>query len=197
MAKYISKNDEPLTGFSATDYFTAPLWQELADEDYTFLKLGQGGVMERAYWEDLKERVDAFYATFSDEEIYRINNPPPRMIQAPLLRVVPPPPAPKAGYIYLFHGVGTIWYKIGFSIRPQMRRSQVEGQNPFLCEEIHRVAVDDMVGMETALHRHFGDRLANREWFTLTEADVAFFKGLTKETAAQWLEQKRKEGNIL
>ena len=104
-----------------------------------------------------------------------------------------PKPKPKAipGYIYLFHGRETDWYKIGKATTPQARFKQLGTQGPFALDLIYSFAVDDMNGVEKLLHDYYAHLRCQGEWFTLSEADVERFSHLTGRTVEQVLRELR------
>jgi predicted flap endonuclease-1-like 5' DNA nuclease len=85
-------------------------------------------------------------------------------------------PVDKSGYIYLIHGVGTKWYKIGQSINPEVRREELGTQGPFKYAQVWAFTVNDMDAVEDFLHRHFAHRRVEGEWFVLSEWDIEAFK---------------------
>ena len=86
------------------------------------------------------------------------------------------------GYVYLIHMEGTMFYKIGMSLDPQIRLRTLQTGNPHKLEIINTQAVDDMRGAESSLHGQFeAQRVLNlnaREWFCfgsgIREVDSAF-----------------------
>jgi hypothetical protein len=50
-----------------------------------------------------------------------------------------------------------------------------------------------MDALEKALHERFSDRRIRGEWYSLTEADVAFIIGLTTETIDEITRELRHE----
>lgn len=81
----------------------------------------------------------------------------------------------KPGYVYLMHGIGTEWYKIGLSIDPDKRRVSLETKSPYEIELLNAHKVDDMYTEEAFWHEKFAEKRANGEWFTLSEDDVHEF----------------------
>lgn len=81
-----------------------------------------------------------------------------------------------SGYVYLMHGVGTEWYKIGHSVNPVTRAAAIGVKAPF---EIHLLAsywAEDRFNDETIWHRRFESKRINGEWFALTPEDVSLFQ---------------------
>lgn len=93
----------------------------------------------------------------------------------------------QSGYVYLIHGDGTPWYKIGQSKKPYVRLKQLGARAPFRHRLIHSFAVDDMIGVESVLHSHFAPKRAEGEWFELDADDVALVRGLKCRTTTELL----------
>ena len=73
------------------------------------------------------------------------------------------------GYVYLIHMEGTMFYKIGMSLDPQIRLRTLQTGNPHTLQILNTQAVQDMRSAESSLHRQFeAQRVPNvnaREWF--------------------------------
>lgn len=142
----------------------------------------QGGfIMERAEWLDVRAALDAFYLQTSDAEIAEHNQD--RLEIAPWDIAAHEPglaPPSRPGYVYLMHGVGTPWYKIGKSGKPRIRLNQMSALAPFEIKLIHVHQVDDMDAVEQAFHARFAEKRASGEWFVLTEDDIKAFVGGTE-----------------
>lgn len=157
--------------------FIDRVWIQLDQPDDTAFLHDQGGqIMTRQEWHDLRAKVEAFYATTSDAEIEEHNEarrePPRKEHREP----APPPPKPsRAGYIYLLHGDGTPWYKIGQSEKPILRVSQLGTRAPFPIVMVTCAHVQDMDFNEKFWHMRFADKRAEGEWFLLTPDDIALF----------------------
>lgn len=196
MSSFLNPDSE-LSGKKIMDnWFGAPIWQEIVDDDFTFLVESFVGIMSRSYWEDFKTRVDAFYAQTSDAQIEEYNTRPREKRTGRHATRVAVEPQKYPGFIYLMHAEQTPWYKIGRGVNPKARRTEFNTQAPYRCVIIHTFAMEDTVRMEAALHKHFKHLRGRGEWFTLSEEDVAFIQGLTETTAPQWLEQQ-KTGRML
>ncbi|MCJ1408012.1 hypothetical protein MMC19_002085 [Ptychographa xylographoides] len=86
------------------------------------------------------------------------------------------------GHIYLIHMKGTMFYKIGMSLDPQLRMRTLQTGNPHPLQILTTQLVQDMRGAEINLHRQFeGHRVPNlnvREWFDFSdgigEVEAAF-----------------------
>lgn len=95
------------------------------------------------------------------------------------------------GYVYLIHGEGTGYCKIGRSKSVPSRMAQLAIQLPFRIDLIHTIACEGMVEIERALHRRFGSKRANGEWFQLDQKDIEWIKKRDKLYLRQvgWLEE--------
>lgn len=102
-----------------------------------------------------------------------------RQYKARLQTPAPKPLKSKAGYIYLIHGEGTTWYKIGQSTDPHQRNKQLGTQGPFKHTMLQCIKTDDMDAVEDFLHRHFAHCRVEGEWFLLQEKDIKTFNKMT------------------
>lgn len=145
----------------------------------------QGGfIMTHAQWDEMREKIDAFYAEMPAGAIDEYNDglmrkhgfgkyqgmPKERKEPQP-----PPPKLPKPGYIYLLHGEGTTWYKIGISIKPAERRYSLGTNAPFPITTVSYYDVEDMHGVEAWWHETFAHKRKHGEWFELDEYDILLF----------------------
>lgn len=81
-----------------------------------------------------------------------------------------PPRPPERGYVYLMRN-GRGHYKIGHSVNPRKRRSQLSSlDNPVRL--ILLIPTDDMVALELALQRLFVWKRTRDEWFRLDKSDI-------------------------
>jgi hypothetical protein len=85
---------------------------------------------------------------------------------------------PCQGVVYLLKAGP--YYKIGKSVNFSKRLDQIKLQLPYPVEVIHRIASNDITAMERYWHRKFAHRLANGEWFMLSDDEVAEFKRAAK-----------------
>lgn len=140
-----------------------------------------GLILMAEQWQVFRNRIDTFYAACTPEEIADHNmatliaDAEERMQQTALNEREPDGPIP--GYVYLIHGIGTSWYKIGVSLDTKVRLKQLGTQGPFKIELIHQLKVDDMVAVESYFHRLFNGKRAEGEWFTLSPDDIKLFVG--------------------
>lgn len=74
------------------------------------------------------------------------------------------------GYVYLIHSEhGT---KIGKSVRPIQRITQLQTQMPFNFRYIENTFVKDYSKTETELHKRFANKRLNGEWFNLSDNEI-------------------------
>lgn len=88
--------------------------------------------------------------------------------------------SPKPGYIYVIQAVGTVRYKIGKSIDPHNRLTNLSKQAPYRLKLVFSFTVKDMSKAEKQLHQYFVDKRVNSEWFELSDADVEHLKSWTE-----------------
>lgn len=88
------------------------------------------------------------------------------------------PKAPIEGVVYLLQGGQ--YFKIGKSIDPDKRLTQIKLQLPFAVEVVHLIHAAHPAQVESYWHRRFAARRQNGEWFLLTEAEVAEFKSVSQ-----------------
>ena len=124
----------------------------------------------------IARRLGCFYLNITDAEIAAHNQ---KRLDGPGMAIAAPKPVVvrqgRPGYIYLMHGVGTPWYKIGKSGDPHIRQNQIGVLAPFEIKLIYIHQVDDMDAAERAFHALFAEKRASGEWFVLTEADIKTF----------------------
>lgn len=89
------------------------------------------------------------------------------------------------GYVYLFQAVSketgnVLAHKIGLSNTPEKRVTTVFGsKQPFVDVKIvHTIKTDDMDRLETRLHKQYGDKRIDGEWFQLSADDIDSFKSI-------------------
>lgn len=81
------------------------------------------------------------------------------------------------GYVYLLKFKPGV-YKIGMSIHPERRASDLSTASPEHLTLECSIHSDDMMWLENELHTRFGHKRIRREWFKLSTADVQFFHAL-------------------
>jgi len=81
------------------------------------------------------------------------------------------------GYVYLL-GSENGCYKIGKSIRPNKRVTELTIQLPFQVEILHLLPCEDYTNAERAFHMLFHRWHINGEWYQLPTSAVVFFCGL-------------------
>lgn len=133
----------------------------------------------REEWIEFRNAIDAYFATTTDQQIElekeEFYNRHFNHEKQPSSPVASNPQPPKPGYIYLFHGHNTSWYKIGISKFPGSRAKTLETKAPFRIVTVAYYDVDDMKSVEAWWHQTFAHRRTNGEWFELDEYDVDLF----------------------
>jgi hypothetical protein len=138
------------------------------------LPVGQQGIIPSPQvWEQIKEKVDAFFAAYSEESLDTHNW---KQIAEREEDNRSGLPEPQTGFVYLFQA-GNI-YKIGLSINPQQRAKTIRAPNEQSIVIEHQISTEDMYALENALHRRFSNKRLEGEWFELDPADVEYIKGL-------------------
>lgn len=77
------------------------------------------------------------------------------------------------GFLYLFRRPSDNATKIGVSINPKMRLSDLKKSTREKLEVVHIFKVEDMAVSERALHDKFSDKQVIGEWYALLTEDVA------------------------
>lgn len=83
------------------------------------------------------------------------------------------------GFVYLLQSP-TGAYKIGKTKTPNDRLRTFSVKMPFEVAYVCVIETLDMNGLERSLHLRFAEKRLNGEWFSLTDADVEYIKGLAK-----------------
>jgi hypothetical protein len=83
----------------------------------------------------------------------------------------------RAGFVYLLKSE-TGHYKIGRTIDPKSRSKTFGIQLPFAVEFLAVIPADDMISLESELHRRFDEKRLSGEWFNLSDDDIEYIKGL-------------------
>ncbi len=152
------------------------------EDDYWLIDHPDTSILTRANWLEIRTKIDAFYAKFSDTSIEEYNEQVRKDVEAAIeesaVESSEDDEGPIPGFVYLIHGEGTHWYKIGISDKPNIRVQQLGTQGPFPHKILHTFAVDDMYGVEWALHTHFAAKRAGGEWFTLDANDITWIMQL-------------------
>lgn len=73
------------------------------------------------------------------------------------------------GWVYLVHAEGTLRFKIGRSINPIGRLSQLQGQSPYPLVIQECIWTPDAIYYEQYLHQEFGKCRVFGEWFEFVE----------------------------
>lgn len=81
----------------------------------------------------------------------------------------------KAGYVYLLHGVGTNFYKVGHTNNLDRRIKQISPILPFRLELIHSIKTDNRYALEAFFHNKFRASRQKGEWFELSPEEISLF----------------------
>jgi T5orf172 domain. len=76
---------------------------------------------------------------------------------------------PQAGYVYIVHGVGTNYIKVGKSTNLQKRLADLQSGVPFPLQLISVQLVHDADEVEATIQRRYAHYLSRGEWFALPE----------------------------
>jgi hypothetical protein len=91
--------------------------------------------------------------------------------------VTVPDPAP--GYVYLIHDPNSHMVKIGRSVNPIARMSQIATRERSLVL-VSYIATADNVWLERFLHEAFAHRRVRGEWFQLDFAEIDLFRQMNE-----------------
>ena len=81
------------------------------------------------------------------------------------------------GFVYLAHMDTTPYYKIGKSIHPEQRISELDSVNlPGELILVHTIKTDLMTALERDLHQYFIDKHVRGDWYRLDPMDVDYLK---------------------
>ncbi len=89
------------------------------------------------------------------------------------------------GYIYLIGSSVFGWYKIGKSIRPEIRTSDLGVLLPFKIEVFSIWGSNAYSIVESSLHKHFKLNQINGEWFTFDLTDMAIINKKAEQLGAE------------
>lgn len=156
-----------------------PFYQMVDNGNGQTYPLNEGShILTYDEWQELKARIDTFYHTCEADEITEYNREVDASTEKQDLTrsdTSPAPISPIPGYVYLMHGIGTPWYKIGLSVDTRVRLKQLGTRSPFRIKLIHSIKTNDMSETEAYFHRLFNHKRAHGEWFTLDQADIVHF----------------------
>lgn len=86
---------------------------------------------------------------------------------------------PKGQYVYLIQDVSVTGYcKIGRTNLPAKRLYDFGVHLPMRLSVVHIIPTDNMVHLETYLHRIYANKRINGEWFALEPNDIEYIKTL-------------------
>lgn len=83
------------------------------------------------------------------------------------------------GYVYLVKQVDANYCKIGLSISPEYRLTQIDYAVPFEVTMLHTILVPNMKAAEDMWHRIFARWRKKGEWFLLTDDAIRLFCSCT------------------
>jgi hypothetical protein len=83
------------------------------------------------------------------------------------------------GFVYLLAGGG--YHKIGQSVLPARRKTELNGILPFSLVQLHIIAVRDMDIAEQYLHQRYKEFHVKGEWFRLSDEAVSEFCSFNTE----------------
>jgi hypothetical protein len=85
------------------------------------------------------------------------------------------------GFVYLVGNHEEKKYKIGVSLNPQKRESQIKTELPFKIFPIHKIRCEEPYKSEKILHEKFSNKRLNGEWFELDKSDIDFICAILGE----------------
>ena len=126
-------------------------------------------------YQQIRHEIDTFYTNYPDAtrdnrfRFYLLINESEKRKQPKLF---------KSGYVYLMYDYMKDIYKIGQSISPDQRRSQLDPSLEIVCQ----IKTDSMRQLESSLHSLYIGKRVKRgnqlEWFALDPEDVQFIASL-------------------
>lgn len=155
------------------DQGTLYLFQRM-EKGYALVDEG-GYMMDRQEFEQRVQDCREFYEQESVDEIIDTHN---RQCTTPLLHKSKSGKVPVGhpGYVYLMQSRDA--YKIGKSVAPDRRLTEISSLIPHPMRLVHTIRTDNMTSLERALHARFADKRLEGEWFALTPDDIEYVKGL-------------------
>ncbi len=144
-----------------------------------------------SYSSDKKGVVNHLYNKYTEDELYSfagndfLSDYAKRILRNILLSNFDEPlcaPKEKArvGWVYVLYAKEVNRYKIGMTNRtPEIRIKEFSPKLPFDVEVFKTIETEDALNLESELHKMFSDlRLNNSEWFSLSNKDVEYIRGL-------------------
>lgn len=138
-------------------------------------------ILTKEEWDELKAKVDAFYAETPSELIDRHNDSlvkPNREYDQIFVRRTEKEKnrqeidnRPTKIYIMVDHSTG--YYKIGRSINPSFREKTLQSEKPTITLLF---GFDSTHQQEKQLHAQYASKRIRGEWFALTEDDLSTIK---------------------
>lgn len=164
-----------MTDSQQATFRSSQIWTITPDEEYGFFLLERWGhITPVELWREMKTAIDNFYSTTTTEAIQEYNDrvddkyqpeSRPKRVKLPS----------KPGTVYLIHGAGTPWFKIGITTSLKSRIHQIEVSSPFPIVLIACYDITDTIADERKWHEKFSTKRTRGEWFALSENDVLDF----------------------
>lgn len=135
--------------------------------DFKSIGLSQGEFDDsmrwcQTLWNDINQMLQQRFDAVREREIVQTPTKQKKMIEA------------RPGYIYLIKSVTPKpYYKIGLSKTPVERIDRLDVILPFPIEPLHQFPTNHRHKAEKVLHKLYGDKRVNGEWFALSEQDIA------------------------
>ena len=159
------------------------------NEDETIISITDymGGIPKKDEWEELKAKIDNYYACVSDKEIEETNYKKfyrPQItetknykitFETTYLNSISDKRELNSGFVYVVKANGKIGHKIGYTRQTLYKRFALLANK--LKTDIHCTAAIPSKTpevLENYLHSFFGDKRIKGEFFDLSEEDLMF-----------------------
>jgi hypothetical protein len=100
---------------------------------------------------------------------------------------------PQPGYVYIVHGVGTRYVKIGQTNDVAQRLARIGHGVPFPVQLLYAEMVYDKSEAEARLHAQYAHRRVNGEWFELSLPELAQWPVVTQDDPEQLIAAPRRQ----
>ena len=146
------------------------------EHDYP-VKFGQGLLLSRSEWAEIRQKTDRFFDTYTDEEIEECNQKSKEVNREKrYVKQEKTPPKNVFGYVYLVKEVNGRHYKIGRTKNIKSRIKTFGVTLPFRIKLEHEIKCDDYHKAEELLHSQFDEFRVDGEWFKLNPSAVRYIK---------------------
>lgn len=141
-----------------------------------------GNILLPDEWQEVIAKASGFYskvtAGWIAQENDRFQSEQCKMYEAAMASSCSQdkPPKTSPGWVYILQAGQ--YYKIGHSNKPTKRFEQLATLPPWPTEIIHTIQTKDKHRLEKELHSQFAEKRTNGEWFTLSDEDLEWLKGL-------------------